>query len=103
VLANLLEALVVLLIAVILLKLLQTRLGVKQLLSAAGDARVLPERVQLLVVALIGGAIYLYLAIGNLVQDNPVLPEVPYLLLWLLAGSQLLYVVGKTIRKQQRR
>lgn len=96
--ANIMEAIWILFTAVIVFKVLHSDAGFKGLLRGEIGATVQPERVPLVVLTLVGFAVYVFLAVGNLADDNPVFPAVPDFLLWTLIGSQLLYLVGKFLR-----
>jgi hypothetical protein len=99
-LANILETIWILFTAVVVFKLLHGDAGVKGLLKGAIGTTVQPERVQLVVLSLVGIAVYVFLAVANLANDNPVFPDAPDFLLWTLIVSLLLYVVGKFVRNQ---
>jgi len=85
-----------LLAALIGFRIMNGQIGTRDLLSVRPSGPVSPERVQLLLVWLIGVGGYALMALES---PSPTLPEVPESLLFAMAGSQSIYAGGKILRR----
>jgi hypothetical protein len=79
---------------IVFYQLVTGRINMRRLLFAKGRGsagRISPSRIQLLVVS-IGVAIYL---LAEVVREPSRFPEIPTLLLLLMAGSEIIYLASK--------
>lgn len=82
--------------AIVAFKMLSGGIRTKGLLRDKQTGTVSPARVQLLLFTLVGAAAYLTQVVEQAQAGGHAFPDVPQELLWLIGGSQALYLVGKS-------
>ncbi|MBL6934442.1 MAG: hypothetical protein ISR48_03440 [Alphaproteobacteria bacterium] len=85
--------------AIVVFKMLSGGINTKGLLCDKQTGTVSPARVQLLLFTVMGAVAYLTQTVGQVQAGGHGFPEVPPELLWLVGGSQALYLGGKSYTK----
>lgn len=84
---------------VIAFKLLTGGIAVEGVFSSSTNGSIELDRVQLLVAAIAGAGAYAFVGLQTIGDGTERLPEIPEFLVAAYGGSQLIYLMGKTLRK----